>query len=35
MVTMSQIVVGVDIAKLKFDVASLNNAKYKHNLYEQ
>lgn len=31
--TMYQIVIGVDIAKLKFDVASLNNGKYKHKTF--
>ena len=30
---MYQIVIGVDIAKLKFDVASLNNGKYKHKVF--
>lgn len=30
---MYQIVIGVDIAKLKFDVASLNNGKYKHKTF--
>ena len=30
---MSQIVIGVDIAKLKFDVASLNDGKYKHKTF--
>lgn len=30
---MYKIVIGVDIAKLKFDVASLNNGKYKHKVF--
>ena len=30
---MSQVVIGVDIAKLKFDVASLSNGKYKHKTF--
>jgi transposase len=30
---MSQIVIGVAIAKLKFDVASLNDGKYKHKAF--
>ena len=30
---MTKIVIGVDIAKLKFDVASLNNGKYKHKVF--
>jgi hypothetical protein len=30
---MSQIVIGVDIAKKKFDVASLSDGKYKHKTF--
>lgn len=30
---MTKIVIGVDIAKLKFDGASLNNGKYKHKVF--
>jgi transposase len=30
---MYQIIIGVDIAKLKFDVASFNNSKYKHKVF--
>lgn len=30
---MSQIVIGVDIAKKKFDVASLSEGKYKHKTF--
>ena len=33
--TMYSIVIGVDIAKLKFDVASLYNGKYKHKTFAQ